>query len=106
MNLGQRIKEARLSAGLSQVELARAIGLEGTDAGSPLCKWESGEREPRFHNLVKIAGALQLPIGHFIQAGVVFAPALRPGRSGCYKGRSGRPKGSLNKKGKKNGSSS
>lgn len=98
MNLGQRIKEARLSAGLSQVELARAIGFKGPDAGAPLCKWENGQREPRFHNLVKIAGALQLPIGHFIQAGVVFAPALRPGRSGCYKGRSGRPKGSRNKK--------
>lgn len=99
MNLGEKIKEARIAANLSQSEVAKAMGFKGRDPGAPLCKWESGEREPKFANLAKLAGILQLPISHFIQPGVTFvqSPSSSP-RRGCFKGRSGRPKGSKNKK--------
>jgi transcriptional regulator with XRE-family HTH domain len=58
--IGKRIKEARTAKGMTQIELAHAIGLTGDQAGACVCRWEYGEQEPRWDNLARIAGALDV----------------------------------------------
>jgi transcriptional regulator with XRE-family HTH domain len=49
--LGERIKEARLKAGLTQVRLADHLGV--TDP--VVAMWEHGKRRPTIENLLEIA---------------------------------------------------
>ncbi|MFF1821075.1 helix-turn-helix domain-containing protein [Kribbella sp. NPDC058245] len=60
--LGQRIREARLAAALSQAELAVQIGLER----SALVKVETGDRKVSALELLRISDALGLPLSHFV----------------------------------------
>ena len=48
------IRERREALGLSQTELAEAVGI----SAKSLSRYESGERDPRASDLVKIADAL------------------------------------------------
>ncbi|WP_405061372.1 XRE family transcriptional regulator [Kribbella sp. NBC_01505] len=60
--LGQRIREARLAAALSQADLAGRIGLER----SALVKVETGDRKVSALELLRISDALGLPLSHFV----------------------------------------
>jgi Zn-dependent peptidase ImmA (M78 family)/DNA-binding XRE family transcriptional regulator len=60
-DLGRRIAEARVEAGVTQVGLAAGIGLERT----ALVRIESGERKVSAIELVAIAGALGRPVDWF-----------------------------------------
>ena len=53
-NLGQRIRQAREQAHMSQVELARRIGI----SANALCSIEAGEADPRASRIVAIAQEL------------------------------------------------
>lgn len=50
---GTRIRRARESCGMTQVELAEKIGV----ASSMIGQWENGNREPKLCTLSKIASA-------------------------------------------------
>jgi transcriptional regulator with XRE-family HTH domain len=54
-NLGQRIRQAREQAQISQVELARRIGI----SANALCSIETGDTDPRISRVVAIARELQ-----------------------------------------------
>ena len=54
MTTGQRIKEARKKAGLTQKELAAKLGI----AYQTLAQWENDLRNPKRETLQKIASAL------------------------------------------------
>lgn len=54
MGIGERIKTARKQCGLSQVELAKAVGR----SQSAVAEWETGDTEPRRNIVEKIATAL------------------------------------------------
>ena len=60
--LGQRIREARLAAGLSQAELASRIRLER----SALVKIETGDRKVSALELLRLSEVLELPLSHFV----------------------------------------
>lgn len=60
--IGERIRESRLAAGLSQEDLARQVGLERTK----VAKIESGDRRVDALELVRLAAALRVPMGHFL----------------------------------------
>lgn len=60
--VGERIREARLAAGLSQGELAATIGLDRT----AIVRIEGGQRDIKALELFGIADALQLPVAHFV----------------------------------------
>jgi transcriptional regulator with XRE-family HTH domain/Zn-dependent peptidase ImmA (M78 family) len=62
VELGERVREARLAVGLSQQELAARMGLERT----MLAKIEAGTRRVDALELVQLSAALALPIGHFL----------------------------------------
>ena len=54
MTIGERIKEFRLKAGLTQSELAAKLGIPYQSIG----QWERGLRSPKIETLQKIAEAL------------------------------------------------
>src|SRR5438105_216185 len=60
-DLGRRIADARMEAGMTQADLAARIGLERT----ALVRVESGERKVSATELVTIAGVLDRPVDWF-----------------------------------------
>lgn len=61
-DVGERVHEARLSAGLSQADLAARLDLDRT----MIAKAEAGKRRLDALELVKLSAALDLPIEHFL----------------------------------------
>ena len=61
---GPRIREARLSAGMSQAQLARAI--ETTERN--IIRWENSQNQPRVSSIAAIAGATGRDIDFFLTA--------------------------------------
>ena len=51
MKLNEKIKKCRIEAGLTQIELANAIGVHP----NTFRKWESGDRVPKVTNLADIS---------------------------------------------------
>ena len=62
---GQRLKEARLRAGIPQDKLGVRIGLDEGTASARLSRYETGVHEPPFRIVEKIASALQFPVAYF-----------------------------------------
>ncbi len=62
MSLGERIREMRTAAGMTQRELASAAGIGRVT----LVRLESGEQSPRYETLVAIARALGGPVGELL----------------------------------------
>ena len=63
--LPQRIKEARLKAGLSQEQLGIRIGLEPESASTRMNRYELGKRTPDFGLMTRIAAELNFPTTYF-----------------------------------------
>jgi transcriptional regulator with XRE-family HTH domain len=61
-DVGRRVREARVAAGLSQDALGKKVGLGRT----VVAKIESGAREIDALELAKLADVLALPLGHFL----------------------------------------
>jgi transcriptional regulator with XRE-family HTH domain len=62
VEVGSRVREARVAAGLSQGQLADRMGLERT----MLAKVESGDRRLDALELYRLSDVLALPIAHFV----------------------------------------
>jgi transcriptional regulator with XRE-family HTH domain len=62
MNIGQRLKELRLEAGLSQIQLAKLMGV----TRNAVSQWESGETQPTTKRLASLARTFNVPIDHLI----------------------------------------
>ena len=62
--IGERIRHTRESAGMSQQELARAIGYSSS---ATISHFESGERKISILDLQRIAQILGLPTDYFLQ---------------------------------------
>jgi transcriptional regulator with XRE-family HTH domain len=63
MSFGQHLRSLRGSAGLSRAELARRAGVP---AGT-LRNWEGDRGFPRMPALVRLAGALGVPVGRLAE---------------------------------------
>ena len=61
MNCGKRIRNARISAGLTQKALAQKLGVSAALVG----QYETGIRNPKIDTLSRIAGALSLSLSFF-----------------------------------------
>lgn len=59
MTTGERIKAARINAGLTQRELAERLNVSFVN----ISQWENGVRNPKIETLQKIADALNVPLG-------------------------------------------
>ena len=58
MTTGQRIKAARLKAGMTQAELAKKLGVAYQNIG----QFERDVRKPKYETLERIAGALNVEV--------------------------------------------
>ncbi|MGZ3140495.1 helix-turn-helix domain-containing protein [Lentzea chajnantorensis] len=66
--MGERVRDARIGAGLSQAELGAALSLDRT----MIAKIEAGTRKVDALELTRLAAALQVPLDHFLHS----APAV------------------------------
>lgn len=57
LSLGERIKECRMNARISQGELARRISV----SQSAVAHWERGKNQPNLEQLAVLAAALEIP---------------------------------------------
>jgi len=69
--IGNRIREARVRAGLSQPQLSRLAEV----ANATVSRWETGKTCPCLVSLYRLADALGVPVGS-----LVYQPP--PGRGG------------------------
>lgn len=65
MTLGERIKEQRKRAGMSQEKLAEALSV----SRQAVTKWEAGQSAPSSDNLFKLAEALGCPVSALLDGG-------------------------------------
>lgn len=72
MGIADRIKEQRKKRGISQVKLAKDMGLSLRTVN----RWEAGERSPRAEDLTRLAIALDTTIGYL--SGETDDPTLSP----------------------------
>ncbi|NUT52222.1 MAG: ImmA/IrrE family metallo-endopeptidase [Saccharothrix sp.] len=63
-DIGDRVRECRLAARMSQDDLARAVGLER----SVIAKVEAGTRKIDAVELARLSTTLDVPLGHFLSA--------------------------------------
>jgi transcriptional regulator with XRE-family HTH domain len=70
--IAQNIRARRASAGMSQLELGVAAGIDGAN----ICRMESGRYLPSLMSLKKVADALRVPIGSLLD----LPPGRRQGR--------------------------
>lgn len=63
MNLGENIKKARKSAGVTQKELAERVGAYQKDVS----RWETGEVTPSVESLADICRALKVSADHILE---------------------------------------
>lgn len=61
--VGEQIRQARLGSGMSQADLATQVGLDRT----MIAKVEAGTRRVDALELVRLAGALDVPIDHLLE---------------------------------------
>ena len=60
--LAQNIKKARLKMGISQMELSKQVNMHR----NTIINFESGRRNPKVKDLIKIANALKVSISELI----------------------------------------
>lgn len=69
MNIGERIKEARLNTKMTQDDLAKELNV----SRSTVANWESGRNNPDVESLIKIADILKVPIKSLLkESGSIF----------------------------------
>lgn len=62
----KRLKEARLSLGISQRELGRRIGLSEDVVSSRVTRYELGTSEPDFDTAARLARELGVPLAYLL----------------------------------------
>ncbi|MFC4947312.1 helix-turn-helix domain-containing protein [Pseudonocardia sp. GCM10023141] len=83
--IGPKVREGRSALGLSLQQLAARSGV----SAAAIHKVERGDMVPTITTLLKLAGALGRPIGHFVDDGTPAAPVAIHVRAGSRKGAPG-----------------
>lgn len=63
--LTKRLKEARVSAGISQKELGIAAGIDEFSASSRMNQYETGKHTPDYLTLKNISNVINYPVAYF-----------------------------------------
>lgn len=61
----QRLKQARLAAGISQKQLGVLAGLDEFVASTRVNRYEQGKHQPDFDTAARLAAVLQVPTAYF-----------------------------------------
>lgn len=62
MTVGEKLREARLKLGLTQLELEKLTGINAAN----IRKYESDRQRPKYETKVKLAQALQIPVAELL----------------------------------------
>ncbi len=62
---GQRLRAARIRAGLAQDRLGVLIGLDEGCSSARISRYETGTHEPPFETARNLASALNIPVAYF-----------------------------------------
>lgn len=65
MMICERLKTARLRAGLSQEKLGKLAGIDPTSASARMNQYERGKHAPDYRLMCKVADILQTPVSWF-----------------------------------------
>lgn len=72
----RRLKIARELAGMTQEELATAVGISEDTGYSRMSHYESGRHKPKFELVCRFAEVLNVPEGYFYTIDDNFADAM------------------------------
>jgi len=64
-NFGQRLRAARLAAGISQERLGVEAGIQEESASARMNRYEKGTRAPAVEIVERIAAVLDAPVSYF-----------------------------------------
>lgn len=77
MAFNKNLQKLRIKRGLSQQDLANAIGV----TRSSVANYESGNRRPSFENLIKLADYFNVTCDELIREEKINGKKIRPKRS-------------------------
>ena len=63
--INERLKVARLRAGLSQEKLGKLAGIDPTSASARMNQYERGKHAPDYRLMCKVAEILKMPVSWF-----------------------------------------
>jgi transcriptional regulator with XRE-family HTH domain len=63
--ISERLKAARLRAGLSQEKLGKLAGIDPTSASARMNQYERGKHSPDYRLMCKVAEILKMPVSWF-----------------------------------------
>lgn len=63
--ISERLKVARLRAGLSQEKLGKLAGIDPTSASARMNQYERGKHSPDYRLMCKVANILNMPVSWF-----------------------------------------
>ncbi len=72
MQLGERLRELRIQAGITQVDAARHAGV----STHTWHRYETGDRNPQAHRIPALANALDIPLAALFRRDIVAEIAL------------------------------
>jgi transcriptional regulator with XRE-family HTH domain len=65
MMISERLKTARLRAGLSQEKLGKLAGIDPTSASARMNQYERGKHSPDYRLMCRVAEILKMPVSWF-----------------------------------------
>jgi transcriptional regulator with XRE-family HTH domain len=63
--ISERLKAARLKAGLSQEKLGKLAGIDPTSASARMNQYERGKHSPDYRLMCRVADILHMPVSWF-----------------------------------------
>lgn len=75
--ISKRLKEARVTAGISQKKLGVAAGIDEFSASARMNQYETGKHIPDFLTLKRIAKVLRVPAAYFYTEDPFLAELLK-----------------------------
>ena len=63
--ISERLKVARLKAGLSQEKLGKLAGIDPTSASARMNQYERGKHSPDYRLMCRVADILRMPVSWF-----------------------------------------
>ena len=63
--ISERLKAARLRAGLSQEKLGKLAGIDPTSASARMNQYERGKHSPDYRLMCRVAEILKMPVSWF-----------------------------------------
>jgi transcriptional regulator with XRE-family HTH domain len=72
----ERLRQARIQAGLTQIQLGVRAGIDEFSASARVNQYERGVHSPEFGTAVRLAAALRVPVSYLYEPDEVLAEVI------------------------------